>query len=134
MAPGRKRKVVRSENVHDDTATSASPSQAAPSVGVTREELDAAVSGLYQQIETQNNLMMEKLNALLGANQRPVNNEENIADALRNSEGKNIPQGGSGAVEGAPLQAEGSRPSPVLHEHLPGQTPKRWLRSILRNL
>ena len=110
MAPGRKRKSVRTDDDRDNTATSLSPNQAAPSIGVTRQELDAAVSGLYQQIETQNNLMMEKLNALFGANQRPVSNEENFANAAPNSEGRNIPQGGSGAAEGAPLYAEGSRP------------------------
>ena len=47
MAPRRKRKSVRSEDAHENTATSLSPSQAAPGIGVTREELDATVSGLY---------------------------------------------------------------------------------------
>ena len=48
MAPGRKRESTRPSNVHENTATSPSSSQAAPSAGITRAELDAAVSGLYQ--------------------------------------------------------------------------------------
>ena len=51
MAPGRKYRSTRPGDVHENTATSPSLSQAAPSVGNTRAELDAAVSGLYQQME-----------------------------------------------------------------------------------
>ena len=125
MAPGRKRKSTRSVNTHDNTATSPSSSQAAPSIGVTRAELDAAVSGLYQQIETQNTLMLERLNAMLGANRQPVNNEENFANAVHNSEGRNIPQRAAGTAEGAPPQAGVTRPQPTLHERLFKQTSEK---------
>ena len=54
MAPGRKRRSVRSDDVHENTATSPPLSQTASSVGITRAELDAAVSGLHQQMEAQN--------------------------------------------------------------------------------
>ena len=51
MAPGRKRRSTRSGDAHENTATSPSSNQAAPSVGITRAELDAAVSELYKQME-----------------------------------------------------------------------------------
>ena len=73
-------------------------------------ELDAAVSGLYQQMEAQNTLMLERLNALLGANHQPVNNEKNFADDVHNVEARNIPQRAAGPVEGTPPQAGGSGP------------------------
>ena len=57
MAPGKKSKSTRSGNAYDNTATSPASNQAAPSVGVTRVELDAVVSGLYQQMEAQSTLI-----------------------------------------------------------------------------
>ena len=48
MAPGRKRSSVRSDNVQENTATPPPSRQAAPTIGVTRAELDAVVLGLNQ--------------------------------------------------------------------------------------
>ena len=107
MAPGRKRKSVRSDDVRETTATSPPLSQTTPTVGVTRAELDAVVSGLHRQMEAQNNLMMERLNALFEANRQPVSREGNLADEVQNVEGRNIPQRAADPVERTPPQAGG---------------------------
>ena len=55
----------------------------------------------------QNTLMLERLNALLGANHQSVNNEQNFADDVHNIEARNIPQRVTGPVEETPPQAGG---------------------------
>ena len=125
MAPGRKRKSVRSDDVRETTATSPPLSQTTPTVGVTRAELDAAVSGLYQQMEAQNNLMLERLNALLGANRQPVNNEPNFADNVHDFEERDVPQRATGPVKDTPPQVGGSGQQPTFHERLSRQTSEK---------
>ena len=125
MDPGRKSKSTRSGNAYDNTATSPASNQAAPSVGITRAELDAVVSGLYQQMEAQNTLMLDKLNVLLGVNQQLENNEETFAENVHDSQGKSIPQRAAGTAEGAPPQAGGSRPQPTLCERFSRQTSEK---------
>ena len=102
MVPGKRGRPIRSGNAHEGTSASPTTNQATPTIGVTRAELDDAVSGLYQQIETQNALMMDRLNALLGVNQRPENNEPTFAEDAHDSQGKSIPQRAAGTAEGAP--------------------------------
>ena len=64
MAPPRKSdRSLRSGSAHEHEATSPTPHH----VGVTREELDAVVAGIHQQMESQNNAMLEKLTAMLTA-------------------------------------------------------------------
>ena len=71
MAPPKKEsKTVRSGNV-GETATTPS-NLPVPSAGVTREELNSVVAELQQQMATQSNLMLEKLTALLAAQNAPA--------------------------------------------------------------
>jgi len=86
---------------------------------------DAAVSGLYQQMEAQNALMLERMNALLGGNRQTENNEETFADDAHDSQEIGIPQRAVGTATGAPSQAEGSRPQPTLRGHLSRQTSEK---------
>ena len=113
MAPRRKRSSVRSDNVQENTATSPPPSQAAPTVGVTQEELDAVVLGLNQQLsaqnaqlEAQNALILSKLNDLLRANRQPGNNDGNPTVGVQDLEG-NISQRAADPIERTPPQAGG---------------------------
>ena len=125
MAPGRKRSSVRSDNVQENTATSPPSSQADPTVGVTRAELDAVVLGLNQQLNAQNAqleaqnaqnaLILSKLNDLLGANRQPDNNDGNPTVGVQDVEG-NIFQRAADPVERTPPQAGGSGPQPTLRE------------------
>lgn len=66
MAPSKKgSKSVRSENAAE---TSTTPSNLhVPNGGVTWEELNTVVAELQQQMANQSNLMLEKLTALLAA-------------------------------------------------------------------
>ena len=71
MAPSKKgSKSIRSENANETTAA---PSNLPVSDGgVTREELNTVVAELQQQMANQNNLMLEKLTALLAAQNGPA--------------------------------------------------------------
>ena len=76
-------------------------------------------------METQNALMLERINALLGANRQPVNNEENLADDIHDPEERNIPQKAASPAKETPPQAGGSRPQPTLRERLSRQTSEK---------
>ena len=71
MAPPKKgSKTVRSGNVGEIATT---PSNLpVPNAGVTREELNTVVAELQQQMANQSNLMLEKLTALLAAENGPA--------------------------------------------------------------
>ena len=112
MAPSKKgSKSVRSENANETTAA---PSDLPVSNGgVTREELNTVVAELQQQMANQNNLMLEKLTALLAAQNGPATrrveigvegnshssppeeniNVENHRTGVDNDLHKNIPNG-----------------------------------------
>ena len=71
MAPPKKAsKTVRPTNI-DETTTNPS-NLPASNAGVTREELNTVVAELQQQMATQSNLMLEKLTALLAAQNAPA--------------------------------------------------------------
>lgn len=107
MASGRKYRSARSGSAYENIAIFPTSDQTAPSVGITRTELDAVVSGLYQQMEAQNTLMLDRINALLGVNQPPRNNEETFAEDAHDSQGKSVPQRAADIAEGSPPQAGG---------------------------
>lgn len=134
MAPGRKRRSVRSDDVQENTATSPPLSQTTPTVGVTRAELDAVVLGLNQQLNTQNaqleaqnaqnTLILNKLNDLLEANRQPTNKEGNSADRAQGVRG-NSSQRATSPVERPLPQDGGSGPQPTLRERLSRQNYER---------
>ena len=72
MAPPKGSRSLRSGSANNRDATSLAVNPAPSNAGVTREELDAVVAGLHQQMETQSNAMLEKLTALLAAQANPA--------------------------------------------------------------
>jgi len=71
MTPSKKgSKSNRTENANENAAATSNP--LAPDGGVTTEELNTIVAGLQQQMMNQSNLMLEKITALLAAQNGPA--------------------------------------------------------------